>query len=85
MPSILIDACEEDELRKAVYKVAVGHDAKSTPARVYRIVAANERRAGELAREHSSFSISWPLGKERNEVVSEEGILAIDDGSTLDR
>jgi hypothetical protein len=81
----LIDRCEEDELRKAVYKVAVGDDARLKPARVYRVVAADERRAVELAREHSAFSMSWPLGQERNEVVSEEGILAIDDGSTLDR
>jgi hypothetical protein len=73
------------QLKKTVYKVAVGHDARATPARVYRVVAADERRAGELAREHSAFSISWPLGQERNEVVSEEGILSIDDGSALDR
>ena len=71
-------------MRRTVYKVAVGHDATATPARVYRVVAADERRAGELAREHSAFSISWPLGQEQNDVVSEEGILAIDDGAALD-
>jgi hypothetical protein len=72
-------------LKRTVYKVAVGDDARLAPARVYRVVAADERRAGELAREHSAFPLSWPLGQERNEVVSEEGILAIDEGAALDR
>ena len=71
-------------MKKTVYKVAVGDDATSAPARIYRVVATDEERAGELAREHSTFSISWPLGQEQNEVVSEEGILAIDDGSAID-
>lgn len=66
-------------MKRTVYKVGVGDDPREAPARIYRVIAANAKRATDIARAHSAFASAWPLGKERHDVVSEEGILAIGD------
>jgi hypothetical protein len=65
---------------RAVYRVAVGEDA-AQPQRIYLVVADNAERAAALAATHSEYPVAWPLGQERNDVTSEEGILAMSEAS----